>query len=98
MDERERIRKLNEERKEKKRIKKQRIELNGQREPNSIKFDELLEKYTELDSILKFENRSNGFSPNGANQVHVSGGLMNFLIVMLNSQSRSNYTPEEVHF
>jgi hypothetical protein len=56
----------------------------------------LLEKYTELDSILKFENRSNGFSPSGSNQVHVSGGLMNFLIVMLNSQSRSNYTSEEV--
>ena len=82
--------------KQKKKIKKQRIELNGQREPSAIRFDELLEKYTELDSVLKFENRSNGFSSNGSNQVHVSGGLMNFVIVMLNSQSRANYEPEWV--
>ena len=70
--------------------------MNGQREPSAIRFDELLEKYTELDSVLKFENRSNGFSSNGSNQVHVSGGLMNFVIVMLNSQSRANYEPEWV--
>ena len=58
--------------------------------------DELLDKHSEIDNILKFENRSNGFTlgnpaNNGVNTVYISGGLLNYVIALLNS-SDENFT------
>jgi hypothetical protein len=59
--------------------------LNGEREPNFVRFDELMEKYEQVTSILKFGDRSNGFTRNYAPRasVYISGGLDNFIIALL---------------
>lgn len=45
LDERARVEKENQERKEKKRARKLRLKMNAQREPDFIKFEQLMERY-----------------------------------------------------
>lgn len=75
--ERERVRLETERRKEKKRVKKMRLRLNSEREPNMVSIDELLEKYTAVQHILKHPERSNGFARDhhAKNAVYIAGGL-----------------------
>lgn len=77
LDERERVDRENRERKEKKRYKKWRKKLNGQREPEFISFEDLIEKYEQCSNILKHGDRSNGFSNSFAsrNSVYIAGGF-----------------------
>lgn len=51
--------------------------MNAQREPDFIKFEQLMERYEQVTSILKFGNRSNGFSTEYASRqtVYIAGGL-----------------------
>ncbi len=49
-----------------------------------------MEKYEQVTSILKFADRSNGFTRNFAPRasVYISGGLDNFIIAMLESSGK----------
>ena len=85
LDERERVRKEKEARKEKKRIKKMRQRLNAEREPEFIRFDELMERHEQVSNILKFADRSNGFSSDYAprSSLYIAGGLDIFILALL---------------
>ena len=85
LDERERVRKENEARKEKKRIRKMRQRLNAEREPEFIRFDELMERHEQVSNILRFADRSNGFSSDFAarSSVYIAGGLDTFILALL---------------
>ena len=79
------MRKENEERKEKKRIKKMRRRLNAEREPDFIKFEELMERHEQVANILKFADRSNGFSTDYTNRsaLYIAGGIDTFFLALL---------------
>ena len=76
-DERARAEQENQERKEQNRARKLRQKMNAQREPDFIKFEQLMERYEQVTSILKFGDRSNGFSTEYASRqtVYIAGGL-----------------------
>jgi len=56
-----------------------------------------MEKYEQVTSILKYGDRSNGFTRNYASRssVYVSGGLDNFILALLES-SGQDLSVEEV--
>ena len=54
LDERARVEAENQARREKKRYKKWRKKMNCEREPDFIKFEDLMEKYEQCNNILKF--------------------------------------------
>jgi len=59
----------------------------------------MIEKFSEVESVLKHEPISNGWiTGNSSNTIYVSGGLINILIVILNSTEQIHYSPDEVIF
>lgn len=99
LDERERVRKANEERKLKKRIRKERLQLNEQRAGNEEKAAEALHKYEAVEKILKSASIGNGLTKvrNSAETVQVSGGLLNFVVAFLSSTEADLSLEETEH-
>lgn len=72
----------------KKRIRKQRLQINSERIQNEGKATEEVNKYEHVDKILKNPSIGNGFtkSKNTPDTVHISGGLFNFIVAYLASR------------
>lgn len=72
--------------------------MNAQREPDFIKFEQLMERYEQVNSIMKFGDRSNGFSRDYASRdsIYIAGGLDNYLLALLHSSGK-DYSSQEVN-
>ena len=64
--------------------------MNSDREPDFIKFEDLLEKYEQCNNILKYGEKSNGFSNSHAskNSLYIAGGLDNYLLALLEASGK----------
>jgi|694.fasta_scaffold45541_1 hypothetical protein len=59
--------------------------LNSEREPDFIRFEELLERHEQVSNIMKFGDRSNGFTNDFASRssLYVAGGVDCFILALL---------------
>ena len=71
----------------KKRIRKQRLQLNSERVQNEEKAIDSVNKYEKVEKILKNASLGNGLTSirNAPETVHISGGLMNYIVAYISS-------------
>jgi hypothetical protein len=64
--------------------------LNAEREPDFVRFDELMERHEQVTNILKFGERSNGFSSDFASRssLYIAGGLDTFILALLEAAEK----------